>query len=189
MSPPKSVLNYIILLKCCIVNDNLPFSLYLWYTFAMFSTQVLIIISLCVLLLVSLLFSIYTQLRIKKLLLGSNGDSIERILASDRQKVQDLQREVFEVQKSISVLNHKFTNTLRGVPVLRYNPFESQGSNQSFSASLLDETGNGVVITSLFSRERVNIFAKPILAYASSYDLSDEEKKVIAQSKEIHEKK
>lgn len=61
------------------------------------------------------------------------------------------------------------------VGVVRYNPFEDTGSNQSFAVALLDARGDGVVISSLHSRQQTRIFLKPISGGRSETALSDEE--------------
>lgn len=48
---------------------------------------------------------------------------------------------------------------------------------------MLNEDGDGVVISSLYSRERMSIFAKPIKNGKSEYELTDEEKKSLAKAK------
>lgn len=68
--------------------------------------------------------------------------------------------------------------------VARYNPFQEIGGDQSFSCVLLDGENNGVVLTSLYSRQGGRVYAKPIRRGASSYPLSDEEKKVINRARD-----
>ncbi|NIT70429.1 DUF4446 family protein, partial [candidate division KSB1 bacterium] len=59
-----------------------------------------------------------------------------------------------------------------GVGTVRFNPFKGTGGGQSFAAAFLSEHGNGVVISTLYSRERVSVFAKPIQSFASEYELT-----------------
>ena len=48
--------------------------------------------------------------------------------------------------------------------------------------SLLNDEGNGVVISSLYSRDRTSLFAKPIKAGQSEFELTKEEKNVLKKS-------
>ena len=48
---------------------------------------------------------------------------------------------------------------------------------------MLDEEGDGLVISSLYSRERMSIFAKPIKNNKSEYELSMEEKEALSKAK------
>jgi hypothetical protein len=78
-------------------------------------------------------------------------------------------------------IKKKIVNT----STLRFNPFQGEGvgGNQSFTVSLADEEGDGLVITSMHTRERTNIFAKPLKNWQSDYELGEEEKQVIETSK------
>lgn len=125
--------------------------------------------------------------RLKKhlaILWGSKtGIDIESLLV---QQVADLKlldqeiQELFEISNRLRELGlksiHKFS-------VLRFNPFKEVGSNQSFSLALLDGKNNGVVISSLHTREGTRVYAKPIRnAEADGFPLTDEERQVIQEA-------
>jgi hypothetical protein len=57
------------------------------------------------------------------------------------------------------------------------------GGNQSFSTSFVNENGDGVVISSMYSRDRISIFAKPINKFKSQFETTEEEKQVIERAK------
>src|SRR3972149_6302891 len=61
------------------------------------------------------------------------------------------------------------------VGLVRFNPFEDTGSNQSFALALLDEDGDGVVVSSLHSRNAPRLYAKPVVAGGTEAALSAEE--------------
>jgi hypothetical protein len=69
---------------------------------------------------------------------------------------------------------------------VRFNPFKGTGSggNQSFSAAFVNERGDGLVLTSMYARDRISMFAKPLKAFASEFELSEEEKESIEKSKQ-----
>jgi hypothetical protein len=48
------------------------------------------------------------------------------------------------------------------IQLVRYNPFEDVGGDQSFILCLLDNANSGVIITSLHSRNITRIYAKSI---------------------------
>ena len=79
--------------------------------------------------------------------------------------------------------NTKLKKSIRGLEIIRFNPFPDQGSNQSFAIGMLNEEGDGVVFSSLYSRERMSIFAKPIKNNKSEYELSTEEKEALEKAK------
>ena len=66
------------------------------------------------------------------------------------------------------------------VGLVRYNPFEETGGNQSFALALLDADEDGFVISSLHARAGTRIYAKPLTAGRSEGALSDEEMEALA---------
>lgn len=62
---------------------------------------------------------------------------------------------------------------------VRFNPFAETGGDQSFSVSLLDAKGSGIVFTGLHTREKTRVYAKPIVNGVSKSTLSKEEQKAI----------
>ena len=80
------------------------------------------------------------------------------------------------------MVNSKLRKSIRGLETIRFNPFPDQGSNQSFAIGMLNEDGDGVVISSLYSRDRMSVFAKPVKNNKSEYELSTEEKEALAKA-------
>jgi len=68
--------------------------------------------------------------------------------------------------------------------LVRFDAFEDIAGQQSFSVALLDNRGNGVVITSLFGRIESRCYAKPVIKGNSPHRLSDEEMAAIKQAME-----
>jgi hypothetical protein len=64
--------------------------------------------------------------------------------------------------------------------IVRYDAFEDMGGRLSFSAALLDDHGDGVVITSINGRTETRTYAKPVKALSSDHNLSEEEREAIA---------
>jgi hypothetical protein len=68
------------------------------------------------------------------------------------------------------------------VGLVRYNPFEETGGNQSFALALLDAVGDGWVLSSLHARSGTRVYAKAITAGRSDATLSDEETDAVQQA-------
>ncbi|HET7482114.1 MAG TPA: DUF4446 family protein [Actinomycetota bacterium] len=64
--------------------------------------------------------------------------------------------------------------------MVRYDAFEDMGGRLSFSAALLDDHGDGVVITSINGRTETRTYAKPVQGLTSDHNLSEEEREAIA---------
>ncbi len=119
------------------------------------------------------------ELRLKKIFRGKRGSDLEDALGlvGEELKKLDLSRE--EMEKYLTEVEKRLKKSVHNVGAVRFNPFEDAGSNQSFSIALLDENKDGVVVSSLYSRERTNIYAKPVKDGKSEYPLTEEEEQAI----------
>jgi hypothetical protein len=68
------------------------------------------------------------------------------------------------------------------VGLVRYNPFEDTGGNQSFALAMLDADGNGWVLSSLHARTGTRVYAKAVRGGRSDAPLSEEETAAIRQA-------
>src|SRR3989344_7250391 len=117
-----------------------------------------------------------TEKRLKKIFRGNKAKDLEETILGLRDEVKKLDSARIKADTQISELRNKLAKSIRGVETVRFNPFPDQGSNQSFAIGLLDEEGDGVVLSSLYARERMSIFAKPVKSGKSEYELTEEEK-------------
>ena len=100
--------------------------------------------------------------------------------------IKKLEKKVEALSEEIKNLKKDSKFSVQKTGLVRYNPFQDLGGDQSFSIALLDGNNNGVVITSLYAREGNRVFAKSIEKGESKYSLSGEEieaiKKAIKES-------
>ena len=121
--------------------------------------------------------------RLRRTLLGQNGSSVEDSIAMLVKGMENLDSRATDVENYIIKMEERLKRSIQHVQVVRFNPFPDQGSNQSFAICFLDENGNGAVISSLYSRDKVSVYTKPIVKYASEYELSAEEKQAIDKAR------
>jgi DNA helicase HerA-like ATPase len=123
---------------------------------------------------------ILLERRISKLLSGKNG-SLEYSLVTNQSAIEALSRFRDHAEEQFTQLEARLKKKLNVPRTLRFNPFAGSGTggNQSFAAAFLDENGDGVIISTLYSREKVSVFAKPIKAHKSEFELSEEEMRVL----------
>ncbi len=102
---------------------------------------------------------------------------------SDTGKLDEHQKLLGTMAEQISKMRKAGASYVQRVGLVRFNPFQDVGGDQSFSLALLDGDGNGVVISSLHSRAVTRTYAKPIIGGKSlRHDLSQEEERAIAQA-------
>ncbi len=113
---------------------------------------------------------------------GKDGKSLEGAITSLVEAVQNIEKREDDIVAMLSHVDERVKGSIRGVELIRFNPFEDSGSNQSFAIALLSENGDGIVLSSLYSRERMSVFAKPIKSHKSSFELTTEEKEVLGKA-------
>ena len=132
--------------------------------------------------LVGAFWVIHTEKRLKRFFTGKKAKDLEDTIITLESEIVKLKSAKEETGQEVNEINQKLKKSIRGLQVIRFNPFPDQGGNQSFAIGLLNEEGDGVVLSSLYSRERMSVFAKPIKNRKSEYELTVEEKEVLKKS-------
>ena len=132
----------------------------------------------------SFFWALRLEIRIRKLLGDTEASSLEKALLELHRKAENLALTQQEIKSYLVESEQRIQGSIRGVATIRFNPFKGQGagSNQSFATALLNEHGDGVIFSSIYSRDRVSVFAKPVVKKESEYELSVEEKEVIHEA-------
>ncbi len=147
------------------------------------STNTLLFAVLFLLVAVCLIFIVRIELRMKKLFRGSRADTLEDLIADMAKELDTLGSRADDHALNLQTLESGLQKHGRGVKMLRFNPFADAGSNQSFAVAIVNKEGDGVVFSSLYSRERMSVFAKPITNGTSDIELTPEERSVVEDAK------
>jgi hypothetical protein len=100
-----------------------------------------------------------------------------------RDAAQDLPTDVHGLRQEVSALRLEAADALRHLAVVRYDAFGDMGGHLSWSMALLDDHGDGVVITSIHGRSDARTYAKPVTGWSSDQQLSPEEEDAIAHAR------
>lgn len=120
----------------------------------------------------------------KKLTEGVSEKDIKTLLEEILKKADLAQKENQKIRDELATLEKEKIFHLQKVGLLRYNPFADTGGDQSFVLALLDGKDDGIVITSLHSREQTRVFTKPVeKGKESGYEFSKEEIEAIIRAK------
>ena len=125
--------------------------------------------------------------RLKKLTTGTNGKNLEDAIYQLMGDHEIFQNRIERVEETNGRLNSEIKSSVRGIATVRYIAFADVGGKQSFATALLGEDGSGVVISSIYSRERMNVYAKPISNFKCEYELSTEETRALKEASKIFE--
>lgn len=111
-------------------------------------------------------------------------ETLRGILEGQAGQIVRLEKAVRSLHATSKRQEAAIGSTVRNVGLLRYDAFEDVGGRLSFSCALLDDDGTGVVLTSINGRQETRVYAKPVTAGTSSYNLSTEEQEAIRQALE-----
>lgn len=129
---------------------------------------------------VTIFLLIRIEIRLSRLFRGSKAESLEALMREVVSRVKEMSQTQGAHETSIVHIEERLKKQGRGIELLRFNPFPDVGGTQSFAVAIVNEEGDGVVFSSLYSRERMSVFAKPVSGGASDIELSEEERSVIA---------
>jgi hypothetical protein len=131
----------------------------------------------------ALIYATILERRISRLTLGRSG-SLDESIAIISRELKDMHEFKGEVEKYLKLVETRLRGSVGSVGLVRFNPFsDGQGGNQSFAAAIVDEEGRGVVLSTLYARNHVGVYAKPLAAWVSTYELSNEEKAAIEEAR------
>ena len=117
--------------------------------------------------------------RLRGILDESGTTGLDEVLGEQARRIDALGRRVDGLDALQRELQAASRLALQRVGVVRFNPFQDRGGEQSFAIALLDHAGTGIVLSSLHGRTETRLFAKQITNGKSAITLSDEEQQAI----------
>jgi hypothetical protein len=122
--------------------------------------------------------------RIRKdlVLLSSDGDapSFVEAVARKTEEVRGLRTEVDDLTALLARTRTELADALRHVSVVRYDAFGDMGGRLSFSAAMLDDGGDGLVLTAIHGRSETRSYIKGVKGGSSEASLSPEELQAVS---------
>lgn len=94
-----------------------------------------------------------------------------------------LPHDVHGLRQEVAALQAENADALRHLAVVRYDAFGDMGGHLSWSLALLDDGGNGVVLTSIAGRSEARTYAKSIAGWSCRQALSPEEEEAVASAR------
>jgi hypothetical protein len=126
-------------------------------------------------------FMSLATMRRKILMIQGRGreEDILQAVAAQIEEVRALRGDVRQIVAELQRLAEAFQGALQRFSVYRYDAFEDMGGQLSFSAAILNDHGDGLVISCINGRQEARTYAKPVQRAASPYNLSPEEQEAI----------
>jgi hypothetical protein len=125
--------------------------------------------------LVALRRSMEVGQRLEALTRGEDGRSLQGVLEAHLGRVVEVAAAVDRLTGRTGALEASGRKAFQRIGLVRFNPFEDTGSNQSFALALLDADDDGVIVSSLHARGGTRIYAKAVAAGRPEATLSEEE--------------
>ncbi len=123
--------------------------------------------------------------RLKKLTTGTNSNNLEEAIYQLMDDHKIFEGRIERGEEMMARMDSELKSAVRGVATVRYNAFSDVGGKQSFATAFISEDGTGAVISSIYTRDRMNVYAKPIVNFASEYELSTEEARALKEAAKI----
>ena len=93
--------------------------------------------------------------------------------------VDALPEDVVGLRQEVAALKAEAAGAFRHLGIVRYDAFNDVGGRLSWSVALLDESGDGVVLTAIHGRSEARSYAKSISGWTSEQQLSPEEESAV----------
>ncbi|MEA2113157.1 MAG: DUF4446 family protein [Patescibacteria group bacterium] len=116
-----------------------------------------------------------TKKKLKIFFNGKKASDLEGVLFEEIKRLKKAEGSIKQIFNSLKNVEKMAGQSIQKVAMVRFNPFKETGGNQSFVIALLDSRNDGLVITSLFTRQGNRVYGKPIKNGKSKYPLSKEE--------------
>lgn len=117
------------------------------------------------------------------LAVAEGKESYVDVLARTREEMYELNLDVHELDRRLKVTRGELAQSLRHVSVVRYDAYGDLAGRYSFSAALLDDSGDGLIITSIHGRNENRLYLKGIAQGQPDITLSPEEEQAVTAAK------
>jgi hypothetical protein len=115
------------------------------------------------------------------------GESGERDLIAHAQSLQSgfeelrrlVQSTAERLEERLTANERRLGRTISKTAVVRYDAYGEMSGRQSSSMALLDDSGSGVVLSSILHREQARMYVKGVREGQSEFELSPEENEAI----------
>ncbi len=156
-------------------------------------TPIVIVMGALILVAVALVVYLFWRTRriesdYELLVRDSHGQNFVQIVSDNIEQAEILLREVERLSEQYAQVLRRLAGAVQHIGVVRFDAFRDLGGLLSFAVALLDDRGNGLVLSSIYGRSESRTYAKPVVERGSNYELSPEEREAIRlamQSKEL----
>ena len=114
-----------------------------------------------------------------KLTNGVGEADLKKVLDHVISKEEANEIKISDLAKRTSWLEEDGRAHIQKLGLVRFNPFKELGGDHSFSLAILNAEDDGIIVTSLHTRDRTRVYMKDIKNAKSSFELSNDEIKAL----------
>ena len=120
--------------------------------------------------------------RVDALTRGKDTESMEDIMLNFFERIESLEDAENKMHRDIKEIKENLKITYQKCGLVKYDAFREMSGALSYSLALLDKENNGILISSMYSREGCYTYAKDIVNGESKINLSEEEAEALKQA-------
>ena len=113
---------------------------------------------------------------------GKNGADLEDTLTLLSERTAANERTLVAHKEGLEFIDSRVKKSLRGYSLVRYNAYTGGGGDQSFASGLLDERGDGYILSVITNRNHVGLYAKKVVGGTAQQSLTREESEALASA-------
>lgn len=103
-----------------------------------------------------------------------------RRTVGQRRRGREVPPDLESLARAATELRADMRRALRHLAVVRYDAFGDMGGHLSWSVALLDDEGDGMVVTAIHGRADTRTYAKNVAGWTGDQQLSPEESEAVA---------
>ncbi|MDQ6715640.1 MAG: DUF4446 family protein [Actinomycetota bacterium] len=121
--------------------------------------------------------------RAYRVLWGDGEADVATLVEEQQRRLTSLHTQLGSVRAELTAVRGDVAQSLRNVAVVRYDAFGDMGGRLSFSCAVVDDAGDGLVISSIHARGESRTYAKGIVGGASAITLTPEEQQALSAAR------
>lgn len=111
-------------------------------------------------------------------------DTLDEILEKILKEDEEFKKEIDFLKNELNKLINSSRYHFQKYGLVRFNPFDRSGGDQSFVIAFLDEKDNGLTVNFIYTKEGLRVYTKEVReGRGVNFELSEEEKEAIKKSR------
>ncbi len=129
-------------------------------------------------------YVVQLQKKLRIFMTGKDGANLETTLTILTERVDGVEETLQAHKEGLEYIDARVKRSIRGYSLVRYNAYDDAGGEQSFASGLLDEHGDGYILSVITNRNHVGVYAKKVTTGKADVSLTPEEQQALTEAKQ-----